>query len=110
VDGIYAWGSPLLRSNLEAVAELAIAAKMPVMTIFREFTRRGFLISNGPNVVDLMRRAGGYVAKILNGAKPPDLPVEQPEKFTLVINLKTANALGLAVPKSLLARADEVIE
>ncbi len=110
VDGIIAWGSPVLRDNLEAIAELAIAAKMPVMTIFREFTERGFLVSNGPDLLDLMLRLGGYVAKILNGAKPADLPVEQPEKFTLAINLKTAKALDLTVPPSLLARADEVIE
>jgi len=110
VGGIVAWGSPVLRDNLEAVAELAIAAKMPVMTIFREFTQRGFLVSNGPDVVDLVRRVGGYAAKILAGAKPSDLPVEQPQKFTLTINLKTAKALGLTVPASLLARVDEVIE
>jgi putative ABC transport system substrate-binding protein len=89
---------------------LALAARLPVMHASREFIEAAGLISYGPNFVDLYRRAGDYVDKILRGAKPGDLPVEQPTKFELVINLITAQALGLKVPLSLLARADEVIE
>jgi len=76
----------------------------------REFVEDGGLISYGPNITDLSRRAAAFVVKVLNGAKPADLPIEQPTRFQLVINLKTAKALNLDVPASLLARADEVIE
>jgi putative ABC transport system substrate-binding protein len=84
--------------------------RLPVMAEFRPITEAGGLMSYGPNQVDMWRRAAAYVDKILRGAKPADLPVEQPTNFELVINLKTAKALGIEVPPTLIARADEVIE
>jgi putative ABC transport system substrate-binding protein len=90
---------------------IALAAKhhLPAMHFFRQFANGG-LIVYGPDLSDLYRRAGGYVDKILKGTKPADMPVEQPTKSELVINMKTAKTLGLTVPPSLLVRADEVIE
>ena len=105
---VYAAG--ILFSNPGRVAELAARSRLPAMYDLRAYVEAGGLISYGANVNDIWRRAAGYVDKILKGAKPADLPVEQPTKFELVINLKTAKALGLTIPPSLLLRADEVIQ
>jgi putative tryptophan/tyrosine transport system substrate-binding protein len=89
---------------------LALSARLPTIFFERDYVDAGGLMSYGPNRSDMFRRAAEYVDKILRGAKPADIPVEQPTKFDLVINLTTAKALGLDIPPSLLARADEVIE
>jgi putative ABC transport system substrate-binding protein len=110
-DALYVIGSdPLVATKRIAISTLAAAARLPTIHSGREYVEAGGLLSYGPNYVDLFRRAGNYVDKILRGANPADLPVEQPTKFDLVINLTTAKALGLEVPPSLLATADEVIE
>jgi putative ABC transport system substrate-binding protein len=92
------------------LVDLAAKNRLPAAYAQREFVDAGGLMAYGPNVADLFRRAATYVDKILKGAKPGDLPVEQPTKFDLVVNLKTAKALGLTIPPSLLLRADQVIE
>jgi putative ABC transport system substrate-binding protein len=89
---------------------LALGARLPTMHGYREYVEAGGLMSYGPNVPDLFRRAADFVVKILRGSKPADIPVEQPTRFDLIINLITAKALGLTIPPMLLARADEVIE
>ncbi len=99
-----------MNANRIRINILAAAARLPTMYLIREFVEAGGLMSYGPNFPDLFRRAADLVDKILRGAKPGDIPVEQPTKFDLVINLTTAKVLGLTVPPSLLARADEVIE
>jgi putative ABC transport system substrate-binding protein len=109
-EALYVCIDTVLFSNRVRVNTLALAARLPTMLSNREYVEAGGLMSYGPNFLDLFRRAGDYVDKILHGAKPGDLPVEQPTKFDLTINLTTAKALGLAVPPTLLARADEVIE
>jgi putative tryptophan/tyrosine transport system substrate-binding protein len=92
------------------IGELAIAERLPLISLFGEFPKSGGFIAYGPNVGDMFRRCGDYVVKILHGAKPSDLPIQRPQKFDLVINLKTAQALGISVPPVLLTSADEVIE
>jgi putative tryptophan/tyrosine transport system substrate-binding protein len=109
-EALYVVLDPLTNTHRIRINTLALAARLPTMHGSREFVEAAGLMSYGTNFSDLWRRAGDYVDKILHGAKPGDLPVEQPTKFDLVINLTTAKALGLAVPPSLLARADEVIE
>jgi ABC-type uncharacterized transport system substrate-binding protein len=101
---------PLTVSSRTLIVSFAAQHRLPAMYGFREFAEAGGLMAFGANLADLYRRAPVYVDKILKGAKPADLPVEQPAKFDLVINLKTAKALGLTIPPSLLARADQVIE
>ena len=109
-EALYVCADPLVITNRIRINTLALGARLPTMYGFREYVEAGGLMSYGPNFPDLFRRAADYVDKILRGAKPADLPVEQPTKFDLVINLTTAKALGLTVPPTLLARADEVIE
>jgi ABC-type uncharacterized transport system substrate-binding protein len=109
-DALYVCTDAVVTTNLVRINILAAAARVPTMHSRREYVEAGGLMSYGVNFPDLFRRAGDYVDKILRGAKPADLPVEQPTKFDLVINLTTARALGLDVPPTLLARADEVIE
>jgi putative tryptophan/tyrosine transport system substrate-binding protein len=106
VDALYVASAPLLTTNRVR----SLAARLPTMHSFREWVEAAGLMSYGPNFPDLFRRAADLVDKILRGAKPADIPVEQPTKFDLVINMTTAKALGLDVPPTLLARADEVIE
>jgi putative tryptophan/tyrosine transport system substrate-binding protein len=101
---------PLTVRNRAHIVELAARSRIPAIYPFLEFTRVGGLMAYGPSIPELFRRAAGYVEKILKGAKPADLPVEQPTKFDLVINLKTAKALGLSIPRPVLARADELIQ
>ena len=109
-DALYVISDPLVSSNQNRINTLALGARLPTMHTFREIVEAGALMSYGPSFPDLFRRAAEFVDKILRGAKPADIPVEQPTKFDLVINLITAKALGLTVPPTLLARADEVIE
>jgi putative ABC transport system substrate-binding protein len=103
-------GNPLFLGERQRVAELAIKHRLPTMSNLKEIAEAGGLMSFGPDFADLHRRGAIYVDKILRGAKPSELPVEQASKFELVINLKTAKALGLTIPPSLLQRADQVIE
>jgi putative ABC transport system substrate-binding protein len=109
-DAIIPLGDQLTVNHVTRVTALAAEHRLPALYGFRLFATNGGLVSYGADIADLLRRLGEYVDKILKGTKPADLPVEQPIKFDLVINLKAAKALGLEIPASLLARADEVIE
>jgi len=109
-QALYVQSDPLLFTNRVRIVTLALSARLATMSGFREFVDAGGLMSYGPNFPDLFRRTAEFVDKILRGTKPADIPVEQPTKFDLVVNLTTAKALGLTVSSTLLARADEVIE
>lgn len=108
--GLVALSNPILASNLERVHALAARSGLPAVYSYPIYARTGGLVSYGPDLVMLFHQATRYIDKILRGAEPGDLPVQQPTRFLLVVNLKTASALGLTVPQSILARADEVIE
>ena len=109
-DALYVVGDPLTDANRIGINTLSLGARLPAMYIAKEYVEAGGLISYGPNYPELFRRAAEYVDKILRGAKPGDIPVEQPTKFDLAINLTTAKTLGMTIPPSVLAIADEVIE
>jgi putative tryptophan/tyrosine transport system substrate-binding protein len=110
VDAVDVLASPFFNANRERFAELAGKYRLPAIYETGEYVRSGCLMAYGPVFTDMARRGATYVDRILRGAKPGDLPIERPTKFELVINLKAANALGLSIPLSILARADEVIE
>jgi putative ABC transport system substrate-binding protein len=110
VDALYVCTDPLLTVNQVRINTLAIGLRLPTINAFRQYVEAGALMSYGPNFPDLFRRAADFVDKILHGAKPSDLPVEQPVKFDLIINSTTAKALGITIPESFLVRAAEVIE
>jgi len=110
VEALLVLASPFFYAHRQTVVDLAARRRLPATYEDKSFVEVGGLMSYGPNFIDMQRRAAIYVDKILKGAKPADLPVEQPTKFELVINLKTAKALGLSIPHSLLHRADEVIQ
>jgi putative tryptophan/tyrosine transport system substrate-binding protein len=108
-DGLYVSPGPLTLTNRKRIADLALKSRLPSMYVGREFVDAGGLMSYGADIADSYRRVAYFVDKILKGAKPADLPVEQPTKFELVINLKTAKQIGVTIPQSLLYRADKVI-
>jgi putative ABC transport system substrate-binding protein len=109
-EAIHVWNGPLPSLHSAEIAKLAAHYRLPAMYLERRYVLDGGLLSYGVSVADIFRRAGAYVDKIFKGEKPGDLPVEQPTRFELIVNLKTANALGITVPPSILAQADEVIE
>ena len=109
-DAVLVLGGPFILSNRIQIAELAVKNRFPAIYYSPEFVEDGGLMSYGVSFADLHRRAAKYVAKILKGAKPADLPVEQPTKFEFVVNLKAAKQIGLTIPPNVLARADKVIK
>lgn len=109
-DALYVYSEPLTNANKSKIIKAATAAKIPTIFGFREFVDAGGLISYGPNFIDLFARAAEFTDKILRGARPADMPIQQPVKFDFIINLKTAKALGLNISETVLTRADEVIE
>jgi putative ABC transport system substrate-binding protein len=109
-DGLYVFGGPLMLANGKRIADFALKSRLPSIYNRKESVEAGGLMSYGADLADSYRRAATYVDKILKGAKPADLPVEQPTKFELVVNLKTAKQIGLTIPQKVLARADRVIQ
>jgi putative tryptophan/tyrosine transport system substrate-binding protein len=109
-DALYVYSEPLTNANKSKIIKAATAAKIPTIFGFREFVDAGGLISYGPNFIDLFARAAEFTDRILRGATPADMPIQQPVKFDLIINLKSAKAIGLNISETFLTRADEVIE
>jgi putative ABC transport system substrate-binding protein len=107
---MHVYGDSITFLHRRHIADLALKSRLPTIYLFKPNVEAGGLLSYGPSEPDMLRRAASHVDRILKGAKPGDLPVEQPTKCELVINLKTAKALGLTIPQSLLQRADQVIE
>jgi putative ABC transport system substrate-binding protein len=103
-------GGSMFFAHRALIAELALKSRLPTVYLLREYAEAGGLLTYGIDLRDSFRRVAGYVDKVLKGAKPGDLPIEQPTKFELVINLKTAKALGRSIPRAVLARADQIIE
>jgi putative tryptophan/tyrosine transport system substrate-binding protein len=110
MEAVYVIGDPLVNSNLRGIITSASAARLPTLFNVGDFVKAGGLISYGPSFSDMFQRAAEYTDKILRGAKPGELPIEQPTKFELFINLTTAKALGITIPGTVLIRADQVIE
>lgn len=109
-DGMLLLSSPLMSIHSKQFADLALAHRLPAISLFSSFARAGGLMSYGPNLNDIIRETGVMAGKVLKGTKPADLPMERPSRFELLVNLKTAKALNLDIPNTVLARADEVIE
>jgi putative tryptophan/tyrosine transport system substrate-binding protein len=110
LDALYICTGPLINNIGSDISAIANAIRLPSMAGEKAYVKTGGLVSYGPVIADMFRRAAELVDKVLHGAKPGDIPIEQPTKFEMVVNLKTANAIGLTVSPTLLARADEVIE
>jgi putative ABC transport system substrate-binding protein len=110
VGAVLIFSSPVVFDHRARIAALGREKRLPTVSLFTEFAEAGGLLTYGPSLRESFRRSGVFAGKVLGGAKPADLPIERPEKFELVINLKTAKALGLTIPPSLLQRADQVIE
>jgi putative ABC transport system substrate-binding protein len=108
-DGLYVLGGPLMTANQKRIAAFALKSQLPSMYYNREAVDAGGLMYYGADLADIYRRVAYYVDRILKGAKPADLPVEQPKKFELVTNLKTAKQIGVTIPQNMLSRADRVI-
>ena len=109
-DGLYVISSPLMNANQKRIADFTLKSRLPSVSVTRDYVDAGGLMSYGADLADSYRRAASYVDRILKGNKPAELPVEQPTKFELAFNLKTANQLGLTIPQNVLARADRVIK